>query len=54
MLYGYGNLLIVILYVLLMSQFVAITFQEFLHSKMCSVRLLYVKHALNVRFKTYV
>ena len=25
-----------------------------LHSKKCNVRLLYVKHALNVRFETYV
>ena len=26
----------------------------YLHSKKCNVRLLYVKHALNVRFETYV
>ena len=27
---------------------------EFLHSKMCNVRLSYVKHALNTRYDTYV
>ena len=26
----------------------------YIHSKMCNVRLPYVKHALNVRYKTYV
>ena len=25
-----------------------------LHSKMCNVRLPYIKHVLNVHFKTYV